>query len=98
MAPVNVSVPEEVKAAFDKAFARENKSAVVARLTRAVRSDHDGGAASLGGCSGCAPTEAQPERGDHRVKRQERCVRPRSRDLGRYPFRGGLENKRSAAG
>ena len=34
MATVNFSVPEEVKAAFDEAFARENKSAVVARLMR----------------------------------------------------------------
>ena len=32
MAVVNFSVPEAVKAAFDAAFAGENKSAVVARL------------------------------------------------------------------
>ncbi len=34
MATVNFSVPNEVKAAFDTAFAGENKSAVVARLMR----------------------------------------------------------------
>ena len=34
MATVNFSVPNEVKAAFDAAFAGENKSAVVARLMR----------------------------------------------------------------
>jgi hypothetical protein len=38
MATVNFSVPDEVKAAFDKAFAAENKSAIVAELMRrAVR-------------------------------------------------------------
>lgn len=34
MATVNFSVPEKVKAAFNKAFAGENKSAVIARLMR----------------------------------------------------------------
>ncbi len=34
MATVNFSVPDEVKAAFDKAFAGQNKSAVVAELMR----------------------------------------------------------------
>jgi Arc/MetJ family transcription regulator len=38
MATVNFSVPDEVKAAFDKAFSGQNKSAVVAELMRrAVR-------------------------------------------------------------
>ena len=38
MATVNFSVPDEVKAAFDKAFGGQNKSAVVAELMRrAVR-------------------------------------------------------------
>lgn len=32
MATVNFSVPEEIKEAFQEAFARENKSAVIARL------------------------------------------------------------------
>ena len=32
MATVNFSVPEEVKEAFQEAFANENKSAVIARL------------------------------------------------------------------
>ncbi|HHM05963.1 MAG TPA: hypothetical protein ENJ19_09525 [Gammaproteobacteria bacterium] len=34
MATVNFSVPDEVKEAFNKAFAGENKSAVLARLMR----------------------------------------------------------------
>jgi hypothetical protein len=34
VAIVNYSVPDEVKKAFDAAFAQENKSAVVARLMR----------------------------------------------------------------
>jgi hypothetical protein len=34
MAIVNFSVPDEVRHAFDKAFAGENKSAVIARLMR----------------------------------------------------------------
>lgn len=38
MATVNFSVPDEVKTAFDRAFAGQNKSAVVAELLRrAVR-------------------------------------------------------------
>jgi len=32
MATVNFSVPEEVKQAFQEAFANENRSAVIARL------------------------------------------------------------------
>lgn len=32
MATVNFSVPEEVKEAFNRTFARENKSSVIARL------------------------------------------------------------------
>jgi hypothetical protein len=32
MATVNFSVPEEIKEAFQEAFANENKSAVIARL------------------------------------------------------------------
>jgi hypothetical protein len=32
MATVNFSVPEEIKAAFQEAFANENRSAVIARL------------------------------------------------------------------
>jgi hypothetical protein len=36
MATVNFSVPDEVKAAFDKAFSRQNKSAVVAELMRSA--------------------------------------------------------------
>lgn len=34
MATVNFSVPEDVKRAFNRAFAGENKSSVVARLMR----------------------------------------------------------------
>ena len=34
MATVNFSVPDEVKEAFNKAFAGENKSAIIARLMR----------------------------------------------------------------
>ena len=38
MATVNFSVPDDVKAAFDKAFGQRNKSAIVAELMRrAVR-------------------------------------------------------------
>lgn len=41
MATVNFSVPDAVKAAFDEAFAGENKSAVIARLmTEAVEHKH----------------------------------------------------------
>lgn len=32
MATVNFSVPEEIKEAFQKAFAKENRSAIIARL------------------------------------------------------------------
>ena len=32
MATVNFSVPEEVKEAFQRTFARENRSAIIARL------------------------------------------------------------------
>jgi hypothetical protein len=34
VATVNFSVPDDVKAAFDKAFGEENKSAIVAELMR----------------------------------------------------------------
>lgn len=34
MATVNFSVPSDVKEAFDKAFARQNKSAVLTELMR----------------------------------------------------------------
>ena len=34
MATVNFSVPDEVKEAFNKAFAQQNKSAVIADLMR----------------------------------------------------------------
>ncbi len=34
MATVNYSVPEDVKRAFNRAFAGENKSAIIARLMR----------------------------------------------------------------
>lgn len=34
MSTVNFSVPEDVRKAFDKAFAGENKSAVLTRLMR----------------------------------------------------------------
>ena len=34
MATVTYSVPEEVKEAFNEAFANENKSAIIARLMR----------------------------------------------------------------
>ena len=38
MATVNFSVPDEVQAAFDKAFGDQNKSAIIAELMRrAVR-------------------------------------------------------------
>ena len=38
MAIVNFSVPDDVKAAFDKAFGEYNKSAIIAKLMRrAVR-------------------------------------------------------------
>ena len=34
MATVNFSVPDEVKEAFNRAFAKQNKSAVIAELMR----------------------------------------------------------------
>ncbi|GAB6068879.1 hypothetical protein JCM13664_22000 [Methylothermus subterraneus] len=34
MATVNFSVPDEIKEAFNKAFAGENKSAIIARLMK----------------------------------------------------------------
>jgi len=34
MATVNFSVPDDVKKAFNKAYAQQNKSAVIADLTR----------------------------------------------------------------
>jgi metal-responsive CopG/Arc/MetJ family transcriptional regulator len=34
MATVNFSIPEDIKQAFQEAFASENKSAVIARLMR----------------------------------------------------------------
>jgi metal-responsive CopG/Arc/MetJ family transcriptional regulator len=45
MATVNFSVPDEVKAEFDRAFGDQNKSSIIAELMRrAVRerpNDHD---------------------------------------------------------
>ena len=41
MATVNFSVPDEVKEAFNGAFAGENKSAVIARLMRAAVADRE---------------------------------------------------------
>jgi hypothetical protein len=41
VATVNFSVPDEVKAEFDKTFGDRNKSAIVAELMRrAVREEH----------------------------------------------------------
>ncbi len=41
MATVNFSVPEEIKQAFQEAFANENRSAVIARLMQqAVEEKH----------------------------------------------------------
>jgi metal-responsive CopG/Arc/MetJ family transcriptional regulator len=41
MATVNFSVPDEVKAEFDKAFGGQNKSSIIAELMRrAVRERH----------------------------------------------------------
>lgn len=34
MAIMNVSIPDDIKAAFDRTFAKTNKSAVIARLMR----------------------------------------------------------------
>ncbi|MHC4073373.1 MAG: hypothetical protein ACYTGS_15290 [Planctomycetota bacterium] len=39
MATVNFSVPDEIKKAFNKAFAGENKSAILARLMRQAVQD-----------------------------------------------------------
>ena len=39
MATVNFSVPEDVKAAFEEAFAGRNKSAVIAALMRRAVAD-----------------------------------------------------------
>ena len=39
MATVNFSVPEDVKQAFQEAFAHENKSAVIARLMQQAVED-----------------------------------------------------------
>jgi len=41
MATVNFSVPEEVKAAFDKAFGDQNKSAIIAELMRRAVRERD---------------------------------------------------------
>jgi hypothetical protein len=41
MATVNFSVPDEVKAEFDKTFGEQNKSSIIAELMRrAVRERH----------------------------------------------------------
>ena len=40
MATVNYSVPDKVKAAFNEAFAEENKSAVIAQLMRQAIEEH----------------------------------------------------------
>ncbi len=39
MATVNFSVPDEVKAAFDRAFGDQNKSAIIADLMRKAIAD-----------------------------------------------------------
>ena len=41
MATVNFSVPDDVKAAFDKTFAGQNKSAVLADLMRRAVEESD---------------------------------------------------------
>ena len=41
MATVNFSVPDDVKAAFDKTFAGQNKSAVLADLMRRAVQESD---------------------------------------------------------
>jgi hypothetical protein len=41
MATVNFSVPEEVKAAFDKAFGDQNKSSIIAELMRRAVRERD---------------------------------------------------------
>jgi hypothetical protein len=47
VATVNYSVPDGVKKAFDRAFANENKSAVVAPLLRKAVEDRDLGNGAL---------------------------------------------------
>jgi metal-responsive CopG/Arc/MetJ family transcriptional regulator len=39
MAIVNFSVPDDVKAAFDRAFRKQNKSAIIAELMRRAVED-----------------------------------------------------------
>jgi metal-responsive CopG/Arc/MetJ family transcriptional regulator len=39
MAIVNFSVPDDVKAAFDRAFKKQNKSAIIAELMRRAVED-----------------------------------------------------------
>ena len=39
MATVNFSVPEEIKKAFQEAFAKENRSAIIARLMQEAVED-----------------------------------------------------------
>jgi hypothetical protein len=41
MATVNFSVPDEVKAEFDKAFGDQNKSAIIAELMRRAVRERD---------------------------------------------------------
>ncbi len=40
MATVNFSVPEEVKAEFNKVFAKKNKSAIITQLMRDAVEEH----------------------------------------------------------
>ena len=40
MATVNFSVPEEVKAEFNKVFAKKNKSAIITQLMRDAIEEH----------------------------------------------------------
>ena len=42
MATVNFSVPDEVKAEFDKAFGDQNKSSIIAELMRRAVREHGG--------------------------------------------------------
>jgi len=41
MATVNYSVPEDIKAAFNEAFANQNKSAIIAGLMREAVADQE---------------------------------------------------------
>lgn len=41
MATVNFSVPDEVKAQFDKAFGDQNKSSIIADLMRRAVREHE---------------------------------------------------------